>query len=982
MKFGLIQGDFSAGELSPRAQGHTESPAFKAGLALAHNFAPSRTGSIASRAGARFLLDGKNFRSGLYSTMPVQHVPVHDSPAGDIIIEVSPTGMRLMDKTGVIPLNFFPSSQMLQYNVQGIDGDGTIFTYGDKYGTVYLTNHGDPSTVYSYFLTQDPGTLNANPLMRASQWAGLPAGTNEHWVLSGKIAGDSVEATVTLSPFSTVISQVLTPAEDGTFSFEFDAAGSDFQIRLDTPNPPAASVATSLWDIQLVKNGSVLEVDTTPFAFADDTVRPSQERVRADSFWLSADSPFKGDPAQFWVAFAGGQAGAYAGLSFSWAQASSSVPGIWTFGQLPCAPASLALVQGSNAVTAYQDRLFFGNNKAAGRSQIIASVIGFVRAIDSALVGGTAGQHTNLFVFKVVEETYTINNTEVTGTNASGSEALKFIEYHVQADSPPDNAAWAGFLASAGTSFRAFQKPAPRLSVKVNGVSAKVSPFIPYLQWLADSSGSSPQAIHPNMPTVGNGVYNPPDTITECWACWGVTNAGSFGASSQFAGLVAFLSDWGGALVNPMNTVGTVITFSSVPEADDPLNLTLATPGGGISWLKVLRGLALGTTRVEKRFPQGETIALDPATGGSPSVDDESNLGSATLLDAVTVNDRILFAQTGRKTLRMAGISITTDGGLVAEDVGVAGEHLTAKRIRSMCFLKSPVQRVVMAFDDGTAAFMTLGPHEAFSRLTIPAQFEGVYNVAALNPADGDSQLWVGTENGCTLFMETTESDIVNKQFDVVGTTAPHTPYDAEIPTPMCADGWCRLPLVSAGGKQYVSGLSACLQTASVYVIINGQSFGPLPCSPDIVTGLTMVDLTTLGFTPTWQDDGTNLMAFPTTPQRRPQEVYVGVAYPVHEWDSLPLEGGDPTGSSQSLKSRKVQLYLRFADSYMPIVNGTRPQERGPDDKMDLLGARVSEDIRCTEMTFTRGAKVTVVQDLPLRVEVVAMFGGTQVNNV
>lgn len=977
MKFGLIQGDFSAGELSPRARGHTESPAFKAGLALAHNFAPSRTGSIASRAGARFLLDGKNFRSGLYSTMPVQHVPVHDSPAGDIIIEVSPTGMRLMDKTGVIPLNFFPSSQMLQYNVQGTDGDGTIFTYGDKYGTVYLTNHGDPSTVYSYFLTQDPGTLNANPLMRASQWAGLPAGTNEHWVLSGKIAGDSVEATVALSPSMSVISQVLTPAEDGTFSFEFDAAGSDFQIRLDTPNPPAASVATSLWDIQLVKNGSVLEVDTTPFAFADDTVRPSQERVRADSFWLSADSPYKGDLATFWVAFAGGQAGAYAGLSFSWTQASATVPGIWTFGQLPCAPASLALVQGSNTVVVYQDRLFFGNSKAAGRAQVIASVIGFMEVFNSGMdadgnntipqagVGGRnfGGTLNHWFVFKVVKETYTVQagdlTSPVTVLDSGGTPIGTVVgfNFHIPAVVPlPDPPQFSGgvyHLAPGG--------PAPELSVTINGNRVLVQPEIPH---------TLPTTSLPAAESAQVGVL------------------ASAPISSYVVGVdnPLAIAPTGSALfeLTPASTIhaGDVIVFSTVVEATDPLNLTLATPSGSISWLKVLRGLALGTTRVEKRFPQGETIALDPATGGSPAVDDESNLGSATLLDAVTVNDRILFAQTGRKTLRMAGISITTDGGLVAEDVGVAGEHLTAKRIRSMCFLKSPVQRVVMAFDDGTAAFMTLGPHEAFSRLTIPAQFEGVYNVAALNPADGDSQLWVGTENGCTLFMETTESDIVNKQFDVVGTTAPHTPYDAEIPTPMCADGWCRLPLVSAGGKQYVSGLSACLQTASVYVIINGQTFGPLPCSPDIITGKTMVDLTTLGFTPTWQDDGTNLMAFPTTPQRRPQEVYVGVTYPVHEWDSLPLEGGDPTGSSQSLKSRKVQLYLRFVDSYMPIVNGTRPQERGPDDKMDLLGARVSEDIRCTEMTFTRGAKVTVVQDLPLRVEVVAMFGGTQVNNV
>src|SRR2546429_4074390 len=35
VKFNFLQGDFSAGELSPRAQGHADSEAYKAGLRLA-----------------------------------------------------------------------------------------------------------------------------------------------------------------------------------------------------------------------------------------------------------------------------------------------------------------------------------------------------------------------------------------------------------------------------------------------------------------------------------------------------------------------------------------------------------------------------------------------------------------------------------------------------------------------------------------------------------------------------------------------------------------------------------------------------------------------------------------------------------------------------------------------------------------------------------------------------------------------------------
>jgi hypothetical protein len=49
-----------------------------------------------------------------------------------------------------------------------------------------------------------------------------------------------------------------------------------------------------------------------------------------------------------------------------------------------------------------------------------------------------------------------------------------------------------------------------------------------------------------------------------------------------------------------------------------------------------------------------------------------------------------------------------------------------------------------------------------------------------------------------------------------------------------------------------------------------------------------------------------------------------GSLYPEHRWTSLPLEGGNPVGTSQNLTSRKAQLYLRFVDSYLPLVNGAR----------------------------------------------------------
>lgn len=955
MKFNFLQEDFSAGELSPRAQGHVESEAYKAGLKLAANVAPTRAGSLASRAGGKHLFDAVEMADNLkednnLSGRPVQHIPLHDGPYGDCIVEVHPTGLRLMDKNGLIPWNFYPTSELLQFIPYQFDAGGNPLSWGDKYGSVYMTNRGQALSV-QYVLTK--GIAN---VLRNTDWAALPAGTNETWTLSGKMAGDPFTMEVFHEQSATLDTFAVAPGADGTFSVTFDprhlGAVEDFFIRLHTPITPAS---TALWDIQLIKNGTVLQAYT---AFSDTGGRPTEERIRWASFWISKDQPYKGLPATFWTALAGGPNGEYAGYALSWTQTNSIHPGIWSFGQMPVAM-GLDLIQGANVVAVYQDRLWYGNNKAAGRPQIIASMIGFQNLFDQGIstIGGTPGATQAMFVFKVPEDVYTFigvnGGRETINSSIGGSGDAKsycdIVRFNIPAYTPlvtPDGYSLGGFVAAADTGSWA---GVPNLQVKRNGVILT-------------------QQVKPNYKNAdpAQGLEAPDNdkyyAVAPIYNLFGGNNSTAMGNVIFPTGIVQ---------------AGDILKFSTIPLAPDPLNLTIASPSGDIAFLNVLRGLVLGTTRVEKRFTQNAPLTIDPSSGQSFEVDDESSSGAASQLTALDINDRVLFAQLGRKVLRMAGISIATDGGLVAEDVGVAGEHLTNARIRSMCFLKSPVPRVVMAFDDGTGAVMSLvGKGQAFSRFTLPAQFGGIYNVAALNVDDADSQLWVGTDNGVTLYFDTFESDIISKTvlFDSGDVTPPQRiAYDTENPLPPVMDGWKRLPLLINGAVQYVTGLSVGLSTSSVWIVVNGQVQGPLPCSVDGVTGLPMVDLTTLGLSTTWVDENG---------LRRAQEVYVGLAFADHHWTTLPLEGGNPVGTSQNLTSRKPQLWLRFVDSYLPLVNGTRCEERGPDDPVDLLAGRVTGDRRATEMNFQRAAVVDVVMDKPLRMEVSAVFGGAVMNNI
>jgi hypothetical protein len=940
VKFNFLQGDFSAGELSPRAQGHAESEAYKAGLKLAANTAPTRTGSIASRAGLEFLLAGIDGNTLAASNLPVQHIPIMDGPFGDMVLEISTTGIRLLDKNGVIiPWNFLPVSELLQFTVQ----DGS-FAYGDPdTRTVYLRSLA-ASGVRSYYASK--ATLDAysgagggpnNAFIAGLVFgpAGAkvgPAGTNHNWTFSGKIAGDSVTAHIGQAAAGVANANVqdiaIVPDANGNFSITFrpnvGGADQDFYIQLKTAN---ADTATVLWNLKLTKNNAKEIQDTTasivpPFFGVGTRVAPAPDRIRAAAFWAFGD---------YWIAFAGGADNAYAGYALRW-HFDPAAMSQWTFGTLPVTANSIGQILNASTVAVFQDRLWYGVNLPlpAGKRVVRASSIGFGAPWGYAAQAGSTGAATNAsgkpYLFQFIVET-------VTAAVVIGQASVPYT-----------------FPCLA---------PDAQLIVKVDNKVRRSAPDYTIAGHTFDYETSRPSALKAAIQS--NAFLR--DTFEDYLPIHGIPDF--LDQDSNPGGSVYFNPAGGAGII-----VNGTVKITRVALANDPLDLTLSSPAGKVAWLNVLRGLAMGTTRTEKRFGDGEVLAVDPATGSTFNLRDESSHGADPALNAVNINDRILFVQRGRKILRLAGINIATDGGLISEDIGVAGEHLTVKRVRSVCYLKSPVPRAVMAFDDGTGAVMTLvGKGVAFSRFTIPTCFGGIYSVACLD-GDDDSELWVGTENGATLRAKTFESDIITRQIvlpNAVPAAPTHLTYDNDNPLPPVMDGWVRCPLVNNGGAQYAVGLPAVSVGLNVYAYVNGQVRGPY------VVGVGGKVTFEAGLDKTWVD---------ATGARRAQEIYIGILYPDHRWTTLPLEGGNPTGASQNLSSRKPQLYLRLVDSYLPLVNGKRFAERGGSDPTDELATRITGDRRATEEGFNRGAVVDVSMDKPLRMEISAIHGGVIMNSV
>jgi hypothetical protein len=414
----------------------------------------------------------------------------------------------------------------------------------------------------------------------------------------------------------------------------------------------------------------------------------------------------------------------------------------------------------------------------------------------------------------------------------------------------------------------------------------------------------------------------------------------------------------------------------SPAPAGDALDLKIAQPTGGIAWLAELRGLILGTTHNERVFSSG-ALAIDPVSGSAFDVEKHTSFGSQLGLPALELHDKIVFALGGRQRIRVMGKNFNTFGGLLASDLSMFGEHLLKAKIRSMCHLRSPVPRLVFAFDDGTGAIATFNDDKntlAWARFTMGAPYD-VFHVSSLDVPGGGSELWVTSSCGAIFVIRELDSAVVPRTRKVVPVVATNqadqiVTYAAER-TPPIMDGWLLVPV--RNGVTVYAGLPVAWVGKNVEVIDrDGNLLGIFAAITDGAGGAQVTLAAPIAVASA--DRALALQANFLT---------LGIDYPEHKFKLLPLEGGEPQRTAQGNVSRRVQGYLRLVDSYLPLADGVRVKDdRDPADPMDLLASRVTGDRRITEMGFTRGAQLEISMDKPLRVEVSAIFGPAASNSI
>jgi hypothetical protein len=890
MKFTPIQGDFSAGELSPRLWGQVASDGYKAGLALAANVLSTQQGSFASRAGAKLISDG-NIAPKASGTGTVM-LPLQDSPIGDVQLEVEAGGtVRFKNRWGVIPWKW--------------NQDLTSFFENNKNGGDVWT---DPVERKLYMQNWDtaPGTpqrtlsLECDTAALGTTVGGRTATLAFYWAggYSSVTAGD-VSIMVEQWNGGVKVGTLYGPAaQPGWASISFQPLlGTTLKFKLATFADIGVVVdygqaAFEIWGLRLCGNwdgGEALALTVTGLV--------GSLGLRHAAFWADSGVINNQTFKTYHVVF-GGPGMTIAGLQWSdptvaygWTTYTPLFEGIW-----PNPTDNTKLVTSPpwlttgciGALTAYQGRLWMGLTDKYG--SIHATKVGY----------GT--------FYLVVAPRYTFTPGETSFQLSALNDAALVAA----------NQYFFNKTYTASDIIRVF---------KDSGVEDLPAAF----------------TVHPNADQVR--------------------------------------SPGGYVSINvPDGVVRRVSHYQIPPTAADSIDVSLAQPSGKIAWFAELRGLILGTGRGELVFSSG-ALAIDPVSGSAFDIEKHGSYGSDVAVPPVSMGEKVAFVMPGRKRVRVMGKSFNTFGGLLASDLSLVGEHLLAKRVRTMTFLRAPVPRLVFGFDDGTGAVATFNDDKntlAWARFSLPSGYD-IYHVSSMDTGEG-SELWVTSSNGESFVLTRLESEAQPRVRKVVPFAAPTQSlppdniqqFDDGLPPVM--DGWLRrpahsvadtytnLPLAWVGHNVVVINHDGTVK-GTYAVIFDGGTGGKL----DLAEGVVATFLGTNIYT----DKNGRLQA---------RSYLVGLLYGDHRAKLLPREGGNPSGTAQGHMSRQPQRWLRLVDSYLPTIKGSRPPERdAAGDVMDWQANRVTGDVRYTEEGSSRAAQTEIVMELPFRMEVAAIFGGTSV---
>lgn len=218
----------------------------------------------------------------------------------------------------------------------------------------------------------------------------------------------------------------------------------------------------------------------------------------------------------------------------------------------------------------------------------------------------------------------------------------------------------------------------------------------------------SPRCVH-----VRNALHKFYHTLSDCDTNdWSFS---AFGVRNGYPRTVEFYQGrlWFGSTPGQPQTlwasrVDDFASFTPGVPADSAMILTMAaSQQNRISWISSLRGMMIGTSEGEWRLKASDSAGLQP---NNAEFERHSGVGSSSL-DALTVENSLLFVQQGGMKVRELFYSLEADG-FLTRDVSLLSDHLLASGIEDWTIQRSTAFHVWCVLGDGTAVCMTLNKEQ------------------------------------------------------------------------------------------------------------------------------------------------------------------------------------------------------------------------------------------------------------------------------
>jgi hypothetical protein len=359
---------------------------------------------------------------------------------------------------------------------------------------------------------------------------------------------------------------------------------------------------------------------------------------------------------------------------------------------------------------------------------------------------------------------------------------------------------------------------------------------------------------------------------------------------------------------------------------DDSLALTIASlTQEAIQWLDSQQVLLIGTSGSEQRLTPDSYIAVN----NLPNIARTSTYGSRNIMP-VRIGDLTIFVQGSGRQVRSYSQNIKSAvERYVSHDLAWFAEHITESGVIAQSYQLIPDSVLWQVRADGVLLSMTHDP-----------SIDGATDYASMgwarHPTQGD------VISVCTIpFEQTDETWVCSKRNGnyIVEYINDAVFTDACLTTPPDND----VELPGVGGLSHLEG-------EEVQVIVDDG----IQTDKIVVGGQVVFD----------------------SPGKK---VEVGLGY-VSTLQTVPYNDAASAGTSLGTSQRWAQMYIKIVDSALPLVNGSRPAVRTPSTPMNTPQELTTGDYEILDLGWNDDGIVNVVQDLPKKTQLVAVYGVYQGN--